>query len=62
MFLRVLSNKFPRTHRFSSMLQLPLAAFGKTRFMKDRKTLGNTMFWIGEYLDFKITGKVYANL
>ena len=31
------------------MLQLPLVLLSRTRFFKDRDTLGNVMFWIGEY-------------
>ncbi|KAH0613837.1 uncharacterized protein H6S33_005723 [Morchella sextelata] len=35
---------------FSSMLQIPLSAFAHTKLMRDRKTLGNTLFWIGLYI------------
>jgi sterol O-acyltransferase len=29
------------------MLQLPLVMLSKSRFLKERKVLGNVIFWIG---------------
>lgn len=29
------------------MLQLPLVALSRTKFMRGRETLGNVLFWIG---------------
>jgi sterol O-acyltransferase len=31
----------------AQMFQLPLVALSRTRMMKDRKTLGNCLFWLG---------------
>lgn len=31
----------------AQMFQLPLVSLSRTRLMRDRKTLGNVLFWIG---------------
>lgn len=32
---------------FLQMCQLPLVALSRSRFMRDKKLLGNVIFWIG---------------
>lgn len=43
----VLFNKFRLFLFFLQMYQLPLVKMGNSKFFKDRKVLGNVIFWIG---------------
>lgn len=47
--VQLLALSITRYYRCMQMLQLPLVLLSRTRFFKDRDTLGNVMFWIGEY-------------
>ncbi|EDU41436.1 sterol O-acyltransferase 1 [Pyrenophora tritici-repentis Pt-1C-BFP] len=41
------------------LLQLPLAAFSKTKFMRGRDTLGNILFWFGMFIGPSVITSLY---
>lgn len=40
-------------------MQMPLVAFSRSKFMKDRTILGNVVFWVGLFIGPSVLTSLY---